>query len=102
MVLDKNTTIEDVGKLIKGDLKEIAKMPGFRYSNFNGAVSAYKAAKQQRYDGLENEEQLLEALNDKLEALTAIYKSQPQATCIPHLENYIDRGASRFCKYTKV
>ncbi|MEG5087949.1 MULTISPECIES: UvrD-helicase domain-containing protein [unclassified Microcoleus] len=79
-----------IGELIKGDLKEIAKMPGFRYSNFNGAVSAYKAAKQQRYEGLENEEQLLEALNDKLEALTAIYKSQPQATCIAHLENYID------------
>lgn len=79
-----------IGELIKGDLKEIAKMPGFRYSNFNDAVSAYRAAKQQRYEGLENEEQLLEALNDKLEALTAIYKSQPQATCIAHLENYID------------
>ena len=79
-----------IGELIKGDLKEIAQMPGFPYSNFNGAVSAYKAAKQQRYEGLENEEQLLETLNDKLEALTAIYKSQPQATCTAHLENYID------------
>jgi superfamily I DNA/RNA helicase len=79
-----------IGELIKGDLKEIAKMPGFRYPNFNDAVSAYRAAKQQRYEGLENEEQLLEALKDKLEALTAIYKSQPQATCIGHLENYID------------
>lgn len=79
-----------IGELIKGDLKEIAKMPGFRYPNFNDAVSAYRAAKQQRYKGLENEEQLLEALNDKLEALTAIYKSQPSSTCIAHLENYID------------
>jgi len=79
-----------IGELIKGDLKEIAKMPGFHYSNFNNAVSAYRAAKQQRYEGLENEEQLLEALKDKLEALTAIYKSQPQATCITHMENYID------------
>lgn len=79
-----------IGELIKGDLKEITRMPGFRYSNFNGAASAYRAAKQQRYEGLENEEQLLEALNDKLEALTAIYKSQPQATCTAHLEDYID------------
>jgi transposase len=33
---------------------------------------------------------LCEALKDKLEALTEIYKSQPQATCIAHLESYID------------
>jgi DNA-binding transcriptional ArsR family regulator len=80
----------EIGELIKGDLKEIAKMPGFRYFNFNDAVSAYRTAKQERYEGLENEEQLCEALKDKLEALTEIYKSQPQATCIAHLENYID------------
>ncbi|MEG3939883.1 3'-5' exonuclease [Microcoleus sp. S36b_A3] len=79
-----------IGELIKGDLKEIAKMPGFQYNQFNDAVNAYRAAKQQRYEGLENEEQLCEALKDKLEALTEIYKSQPQATCIAHLENYID------------
>ena len=79
-----------IGELIKLDLQEIAKMPGFRYPSFNDAVSAYRAAKQQRYEGLENEEQLREALKDKLEALTEIYKSQSQATCIAHLESYID------------
>jgi DNA-binding transcriptional ArsR family regulator len=79
-----------IGELIKLDLQEIAKMPGFRYSQFNDAVSAYRTAKQERYEGLENEEQLCEALKDKLEALTEIYKSQPQATCIAHLESYID------------
>ena len=65
-------------------------MPGFRYDNFNDAVNAYRLAKQQRYLGLDNEEQLIEALNDKLEALQTIYKSQPQATAIVHLEAYID------------
>ena len=79
-----------IGELIKLDLQEIAKMPGFRYPTFNDAVSAYRIAKQQRYEGLENEEQLREALKDKLEALTEIYKSQSQATCIGHLESYID------------
>jgi DNA-binding transcriptional ArsR family regulator len=79
-----------IGELIKGDLQEIAKMPGFRYSQFNDAVNAYRTAKQERYEGLDNEEQLCEALKDKLEALTEIYKSQPQATCIAHLEEYID------------
>jgi len=43
-----------IGELIKGDLQEMAKMPGFGYSNFNDAVSAYRAAKQQRYEGLDN------------------------------------------------
>jgi len=79
-----------IGELIKLDLQEIAKMPGFLYSQFNDAVSAYRTAKQERYEGLDNEEQLCEALKDKLEALTEIYKSQPQATCIAHLESYID------------
>jgi DNA helicase-2/ATP-dependent DNA helicase PcrA len=79
-----------IGELIKLDLQEISKMPGFRYNRFNDTVNAYKKAKQQRYEGLENEEQLCENLKDKLEALTEIYKSQPQATCIAHLENYID------------
>jgi len=64
-----------IGELIKLDLQEIAKMPGFRYSQFNDAVSAYRAAKEERYEGLDNEEQLCEALKDKLEALTEIYKS---------------------------
>jgi superfamily I DNA/RNA helicase len=79
-----------IGELIKFYLQEIAKMPGFRYNQFNDAVNVYRAAKKQRYEGLDNEEQLCEALKDKLEALTEIYKSQPQATCITHLENYID------------
>jgi hypothetical protein len=55
-----------IGELIKLDLQEIAKMPGFRYSQFNDAVSAYRTAKQERYEGLENEEQLCEALKYKL------------------------------------
>jgi superfamily I DNA/RNA helicase len=79
-----------IGELIKLDLQEISKMPGFQYNRFNDTVNAYRKAKQQRYEGLDNEEQLCENLKDKLEALTEIYKSQPQATCIAHLENYID------------
>ncbi len=54
----------ETGELIKGDLKEIAKMPGFRYSQFNNAVSAYRTVKQKRYEGLDNEKQLCEALKD--------------------------------------
>jgi superfamily I DNA/RNA helicase len=79
-----------IGELIKLELQEISKMPGFEYNRFNDTVNAYRKAKQQRYEGLDNEEQLCENLKDKLEALTEIYKSQPQATCIAHLESYID------------
>ena len=64
-----------IGELIKLDLQEISKMPGFQYNRFNDTVNAYRKAKQQRYEGLENEEQLCENLKDKLEALTEIYKS---------------------------
>jgi DNA helicase-2/ATP-dependent DNA helicase PcrA len=48
-----------IGEQIKGDLQEIGKMPGFRYENFNDAVNAYRMAKIQRYQGLDNEEQLI-------------------------------------------
>lgn len=79
-----------IGEQVKGDLEEIGKMPGFQYENFNAAVSAYRQAKVIRYRRLDNEEQLTEALNDKLEALQTIYKSQPQSSCLQHLADYID------------
>lgn len=79
-----------IGEQIKNDLEEIAKIPGFKFSEFNDAVNLYRATKRERYHGLDNEEQLIEQLNDKLEALTTIYKSQPQATAIAHLADYID------------
>lgn len=79
-----------IGEQIKSELEQISKMPGFRYENFNDAVNTYRMIKIQRYQNLDNEEQLIETLNDKLTALTTIYKSNPQATSIAHLESYID------------
>ncbi|HLO52518.1 MAG TPA: UvrD-helicase domain-containing protein [Kamptonema sp.] len=79
-----------IGEQIKGDLQDIAKMPNFTYPEFHKAVLLYRTAKAERYRGLDNEEQLIEMLKDKLDALTEIYKSQPRATTIAHLEYYID------------
>ncbi|OUL23985.1 hypothetical protein BV378_20350 [Nostoc sp. RF31YmG] len=80
----------DVGDSLKKELERIAKMPGYSFEFFNDAVAQYKEAKLQKYQNLDNEEELKQRLTDKLEAITAIYQSQPQATSIENLKYYID------------
>ena len=80
----------DIGKQIKSELEAIADIIGFRYKEFNIFVEQYKQFKFQTYENLDNAEQLKENLADKLNALSTIYSSQPNATCIEHLCNYID------------
>nr|MDZ8061315.1 AAA family ATPase [Nostoc sp. EkiNYC01] len=80
----------DVGDFLKKELDQIAKMPGYSFEFFNDAVAQYREIKLQQYQNLDNEEELKERLADKLEAITAIYQSQPQATSIESLKYYID------------
>ncbi|MDF0553113.1 ATP-dependent helicase [Kamptonema sp. UHCC 0994] len=80
-----------IGAQLKGDLQEIAKMPGFKsYYHFNLALQQYKNAKELLWKGKDNEEQLLENLTDKLDALQCIYSYQPSLRSISQLEDYID------------
>jgi superfamily I DNA/RNA helicase len=81
---------KDIGKQIKSELEAIADITGFRYEEFNLFVEQYREFKFQTYENLDNAEQLKENLADKLNALFTIYSSQPNATCIEHLCNYID------------
>ena len=80
----------DIGKQIKSELEAIADIIGFRYKEFNVFAEQYKQFKFQTYEGLDNGEQLKENLADKLNALSTIYSSQPNAKSIEHLCNYID------------
>ncbi len=80
----------DIGEQIKRDLEDIGRLPGFKYAEFPNFARQYKSLKVQRYIGLDNEEQLIEQLNDKLEALTAIYKARVEATNVAELSAYID------------
>ena len=80
----------DIGKQIKSELEAIADIVGFRYEEFNVFAEQYKEFKFQTYENLDNAEQLKESLADKLNALSTIYSSQPNATCIAHLCTYID------------
>ncbi|KJH70290.1 UvrD-helicase domain-containing protein [Aliterella atlantica] len=80
----------DIGETIKRDLEEIASMPRFRYEDFHAVASEYRALKVLKYKEMDNEEQLIQNLNDKLEALATIYISQPQAKSIADLSAYID------------
>lgn len=80
---------KDIGEQLKGDLEEIASLPGFRFSKFNEGLETYRKVKLGKYSGLENEEQLTELLLDKLEAISSIYSSRPSAESIEDLTNYI-------------
>jgi superfamily I DNA/RNA helicase len=80
----------DIGEQIKRDLEDIGRLPGFKYTEFPTFASQYKNLKIERYIGLDNEEQLIEQLNDKLEVLTAIYKARVEATNVAELSAYID------------
>lgn len=80
----------DIGESLKKDLDEIAKLPSYSFQFFNETVSSYHQIKAQQYQGLDNEEQMLENLKDKLQAITIIYQSQPQARGIEDLKLYID------------
>jgi DNA helicase II / ATP-dependent DNA helicase PcrA len=81
---------KDIGKQIKSELEAIADINGFEYKEFNLFVEEYRRFKFQAYENLDNAEQLKENLSDKLNALSTIYSSQPNATCVAHLCTYID------------
>ena len=80
-----------VGKSLEKELEEIAKLPGYNFKFFNDTLAQYYEIKLQKYQGLDNEEQLVEILKDKLQAIATIYQSQPQATGIEDLKHYIDQ-----------
>lgn len=80
----------DVGDFLKKELDQIAKLPGYNFQFFNDAVAQYREIKLQQYFNLDNEEELKERLADRLEAISTIYQSQPQATSIESLKYYID------------
>ncbi len=79
-----------IGAQIKAELGEIAKTPNFIYERFRDTVNVYRHLKASKYRGLDNEEQMVELLNDKVDSLIAIYESQPNATSIKDLGDYID------------
>ncbi len=80
----------DIGRQMKSELAEIAQLDGFEYQRFIEFAELYKKFKFQIYDQRDNGEKLKVILADKLEALTAIYISQPNAQTIEDIGNYID------------
>ncbi|MDJ0510042.1 MAG: UvrD-helicase domain-containing protein [Crocosphaera sp.] len=81
---------KDIGKQIKSELEAISSIEGFNYQDFNIFLEKYKEFKFQSYENLDNKAQLRENLADKLRALSTVYGSQPNATCIQDLCDYID------------
>ncbi|PZO52313.1 MAG: ATP-dependent helicase [Phormidesmis priestleyi] len=80
----------DIGDGLKRELENIAKLPRFNFSQFGSFLNEYAKLKAEKYEGLDNCEQLIKSLADKLNALEEIYLAQVQATSVSALAAYID------------
>lgn len=80
----------DIGRHIKLELETISKVQGFSYKNFLRHLEEYRLFKYRVYSSFDNEEYLKENLADKLQAITVIYSSNPQAESILDLGTCID------------
>lgn len=78
-----------IGDTLKKVLDEIDKL-GLPFPEFSESISLYRKAKAERYKGMDNEDELLELLGDKIDAIRAIYESHPEAKTIAHLGEAID------------
>lgn len=80
----------NIADTIKRDLQEIASHPDFTYEKFNEFAEKYRAIKCAKYQNLDNEEELTELLNDKVDTIIAVYQGYPNADSIKQLEASID------------
>ncbi len=82
---------KEIGKSLSKELDEIEKLHGYIWMLFNENLEEYRLIKVNQYRGLDNEEQLIEIINDKLNAIQTIYQSNPQAQSIEDLKIEIDK-----------
>jgi hypothetical protein len=82
---------KQIGKTLSKELDEIYKLPSYIWMLFNENLEEYRSIKVNQYRGLDNEEQLIEIINDKLNAIQTIYQSNPQAQSIEDLKIEIDK-----------
>ena len=82
---------KQIGKTLSKELDEIEKLHGYIWMLFNENLEEYRSIKVNQYRGLDNEEQLIEIINDKLNAIQTIYQSNPQAQSIEDLKIEIDK-----------
>ncbi|MDB9515753.1 UvrD-helicase domain-containing protein [Roseofilum reptotaenium CS-1145] len=79
-----------IGDTLKKVIEEIERLE-LPFAEFSEAISLYRKAKAERYKGMDNEEELLEQLTDKVDAIRAIYESHPEAKSTEDLGEAIDQ-----------
>ena len=80
-----------IGETLGKECDEIIKLPGYFYKLFNDYLEQYRSIKINQYQGLDEEEQLIETINDKLDAVQTIYESNPQVESVEELKVEIDK-----------
>ncbi|WP_103127036.1 UvrD-helicase domain-containing protein [Nostoc cycadae] len=79
-----------IGDSLKAEMKAIQDDFYFMWSDFNKSLDSYFEKKKATYYGLDNEEQKIESLGDKIEAIRAIYEACPNAQSVDDLMLEID------------
>lgn len=77
---------KNIGEALEKELEEITKLASYSWKYFSTTLEEYRLIKTGQYRGLDNEEQLIETINDKLNAIETIYQSNPQAKNIEDLK----------------
>ncbi|MBC6472081.1 MAG: UvrD-helicase domain-containing protein [Hormoscilla sp. GM102CHS1] len=79
----------EIGESLYRILEEVDKL-NFPFEQFTLALELYHAAQTERFLKMDNAEQLIELLKDKIAAIYAIYGALPMAKNIWDLKDYID------------
>ena len=80
-----------IGQQLSKEIDELTKLPNYYWQVFSDCLKQYRAIKINQYQGLDKQEELVEIINDKLNAIETVYQSNPQCQDIEDLKFEIDK-----------
>lgn len=80
-----------IGEQLNKEIDELTKLSSYYWQVFSDCLEQYRTIKINQYQGLDRQEELVEMINDKLNAIATIYQSNPQCRNIDDLKLEIDK-----------
>lgn len=82
---------KSIGENLSKEVEQIALNPIYTWKLFIDCLEKYRHLKTTQYQELDNKEELIESMNDKLNAIATIYDSIPYATSVDDLYKEITK-----------
>lgn len=80
-----------IGEQLNKEVDELTKLPSYYWQVFSDCLEQYRSIKINQYQGLDRQEELIEVINDKLNAIATVYQSNPQCQNVDDLKFEIDK-----------